>query len=92
MADLTFRAQSLLVDILFLVTSDAGRGRVLKGQRQVAFSAGRDLVRTAQGECGRLMIECVHSPPFFRMAGLAFVAFLPFMLVVLLVTEVAVGF
>lgn len=91
-AALTFRAQSTLVDVLFLVAGNAGGGRVLKGQRQVAFSAGRDLVRAAQGECGRLMIECVHSPPFFRMAGFAFVALLPFMRVVLLVTGVAVGF
>ena len=91
MAGLTFRTQSLLVDILFLVTSDAGRGRVLKGERLVAFPAGSEVMGAAQGECGRLMIEHDRSPPFFRMAGFAFGALLSFMFVIFLVTGVAVG-
>ena len=91
MAGLTFRTQSLLVDILFLVTSDAGRRRVLKGERLVAFPAGSEGVGAAQGECRRLMIEHDISPPFFRMAGFAFGALLPVMFVIFLVTGVAVG-
>lgn len=91
MAGLTFRTQSPLVDILFLVTSNAGRGRVLKGQRLVAFSAGSDVVGATQGEGGRLMVEHNLAPLILRMAGFAFGALLSFMLVVLFVTGVAVG-
>lgn len=65
MAGLTFRTQSPLVDILFLVTSDAGGWRILKGERLVALAAGSDVVGAAQGECGRLMIEYDLSPLFF---------------------------
>lgn len=73
------------------MTGDTSGGRVLKRQRLVACSAGRDLVRTAQGKGRRLMIEYNGRPPFFRMAGFALVALLSFVLVVLLVTSVAVG-
>jgi len=48
-------------------------------------------VGTAQGECGRLMIEHDLSPPVFRMAGFTFGALLSLMFILFLVTGVAVG-
>lgn len=83
-AGFTFAAQPTLVNIIFAVTRNTCSRRFLPGKKRcrMAGNAFHRFVLAQQLEFGcNIMIELDRLPAAFHMAGFAFLAVLPFMLV-----------
>jgi hypothetical protein len=91
MAGSAIGPQPQLVFIIFLVTGIAISLGILEGGSQVAFFAFHLRVFTQQRETRQAVVETGFLPVALVMAGLALLAFLSLVLVILLVTGVTGG-
>ena len=82
---LAARSKLVFVCVVLLVTGDAGNAGVLEGRRFVAFLAFNLGVLAQQREAGQSMVDPGHLPVTLVVTGLAFVAFLALVFVVLFV-------
>lgn len=91
MAGLALRAEASLVHVLLLVTAVASHGRIPKRRCQVALLAIGLGMAAGQRETRFIVVIGGVLPAFFVVATLAFIAELPFVLVVFLVAGDARG-
>lgn len=91
-ADLAFGSQFAFVHVILFMARPAIGFRIFEGWSQVALLAADQCMLTQQRECRHaIVIELVRlDPRFFHMTGLTLLAFLSFVLVVLLVAREAI--
>jgi hypothetical protein len=92
MAVTAVRSKRTLVDVLFLVTGKAVWLCILEHDSQVAFLACGQQMFAGKRETGHPVVKSLQLPGVFMVARFAFLAFLPLVFVILLVTWVAVCF
>jgi len=81
----TIRAQRALMDVLLFVAGTAIRLGILKCSVQMTFLAFCQQVLPGKRKARHPMVEIGFFPGLFMMARFAFLALLPFVLVILLV-------